>query len=322
MTPNLVSVIIPTYNRSQLLVEAVESCLNQTYSNIEIIIIDDGSLDNTEKQINYFLQNDWSNKNFIYIKQNNAGASAARNLGIKESKGEYIQFLDSDDLLFPGKIEQQLKALQDNDSIVCSCYGLIGKSLRSETKRLGESFHSVTDLINKLISNKVHIMSTPAPLWKASFIKSQQGWREDISFGDDLEYHIRLLSKATNACFVDKELFFVREHEEERLSEVLHDETKIYSSIKTRQSIYDVLSSNGLWSKEIQKNYLSGIRTTYANVLTLCENKVMKNFEELLLTVSKSPKYNVIWPFLVFSRKILGRKFILKTHQFVKKAMS
>ena len=110
-----VSIIIPTYNQSQYLEEAVESVLNQTYKNIEIIIVDDGSTDNTPEVIKSF-----DNK-IIYIQQKNKGASGARNTGIKKANGQYIAFLDSDDLWLKNKLEKQIKFIQNNPEI-----GLLG----------------------------------------------------------------------------------------------------------------------------------------------------------------------------------------------------
>ncbi len=89
----LISVIIPTYNRANFLGEAIESVLSQTYKNLEVIIIDDGSTDDTRQLIEKY-----TDKRIIYLYQEHGGTSAARNKGIQEAKGEYIAFLDSDDI--------------------------------------------------------------------------------------------------------------------------------------------------------------------------------------------------------------------------------
>ncbi len=101
-----VSAIIPTYNRAAYLHEAVESVLTQTYKNIEIIIIDDGS---TEEQEQFLYERA---KTYRLIKQERRGVSAARNSGIVEATGEYIAFLDSDDLWDKKKIEKQVERMQ------------------------------------------------------------------------------------------------------------------------------------------------------------------------------------------------------------------
>ncbi|ADI75105.1 glycosyl transferase family 2 (plasmid) [Methanohalobium evestigatum Z-7303] len=111
-----VSVIIPTYNRSQTVSKTIKSVLNQTYQDFEIIIVDDNSSDNTEFIIKSFSHFDSRVK---YIKHNkNKGAPEARNTGIKNSKGDYIALLDDDDEWFPQKLEKQVKLFaKESDDI-------------------------------------------------------------------------------------------------------------------------------------------------------------------------------------------------------------
>lgn len=105
-----VSVIIPTYNRETLIGRAIYSVLKQTYQDFEIIVVDDGSTDHTEDVIRQ-LQN--KEKSITYIKnKKNKGAAAARNTGIREAKGKYIAFQDSDDEWLPGKLEKQMKMFE------------------------------------------------------------------------------------------------------------------------------------------------------------------------------------------------------------------
>jgi glycosyltransferase involved in cell wall biosynthesis len=106
-----VSVIIPTFNRSAMLREAVESVCMQDYSSKEIIIVDDGSTDDTEDMISRF------QPGIIYIRVQNGGVSRARNIGIRRSSGELIAFLDSDDLWLPGKLKRQVEYFQKNPDI-------------------------------------------------------------------------------------------------------------------------------------------------------------------------------------------------------------
>jgi len=105
-----VSIIIPLYNAEQYIVEAIDSCLNQTYKNIEVIVIDDGSTDDSKKKINHYIQG----HKIKYVYQNNKERSAARNHGLNIASGEYINFLDSDDLLHCTKIEKQVDLLEKN----------------------------------------------------------------------------------------------------------------------------------------------------------------------------------------------------------------
>lgn len=104
----LISIIIPTYNRGQWISKTINSVLNQTYRKFEIIVIDDGSTDNTSNILNEFVK---SNSNIRYFKKINGGCSSARNLGLKYAKGELIAFLDSDDQYLPNALEVLQQAL-------------------------------------------------------------------------------------------------------------------------------------------------------------------------------------------------------------------
>jgi len=106
-----VSAIIPTYNSSEYIRTTIQSVINQTYKNIEVIIIDDGSTDNTTDIIHQYFPE------INIIHQENGGASKARNTGINIATGELIAFLDSDDLWLPNKIEKQVAVFKDNSNV-------------------------------------------------------------------------------------------------------------------------------------------------------------------------------------------------------------
>ena len=104
-----VSVVVPTYNRAHLVGRAIQSVLNQTYQDFEIIVVDDGSTDNTEELVKSF-----NDPRIRYIRHDqNRGGSAARNTGIKMARGEYIAFQDSDDEWLPEKLEKQMRVFEN-----------------------------------------------------------------------------------------------------------------------------------------------------------------------------------------------------------------
>ena len=115
----MVSVIIPTYNRAALLKETLESVFVQTYTDYEVIVIDDGSTDNTEKMVSALLP---VHTQLRYLKQANTGVSAARNHGIFEARGEWIAFLDSDDLWLPDKLKKQMAFLVKHPTAGAVCH--------------------------------------------------------------------------------------------------------------------------------------------------------------------------------------------------------
>lgn len=127
-----ISVIIPTYNRANLVGRSIQSVLSQTYRDFEVIIVDDASKDNTEDIIKNFYD-----KRIRYIRHTeNKGGSAARNTGIKLAKGEYIAFLDSDDEWMPEKLEKQMAVIQKTSSdvgVVYTGYYWVGNNIKTYT---------------------------------------------------------------------------------------------------------------------------------------------------------------------------------------------
>jgi len=110
-----ISVIIPTYNSREYICEAIESVLRQSYKNYEIIVIDDGSTDDTVRLL------DSKYRGLRIVSQKNAGLATARNTGLKLAKGDYIQFLDADDTILPGKFEETITYFEKGYDVI-SCW--------------------------------------------------------------------------------------------------------------------------------------------------------------------------------------------------------
>ena len=100
------SIIIPTYNRGHIISETIRSALNQNYTNFEVIVVDDGSKDQTEQVVKSF-----DDSKLLYYKKKNAERGAARNFGISKATGDYISFLDSDDILYPAFLSNAMELL-------------------------------------------------------------------------------------------------------------------------------------------------------------------------------------------------------------------
>jgi len=110
--PGRISVIIPTYNRGKVLERAIKSVLAQTYTNFELIVVDDGSTDNTSRILSKFAEK------IRYFSKLHGGVSSARNFGLEKSEGTWVAFLDSDDYWLPEKLERQMQYLQENPEIL------------------------------------------------------------------------------------------------------------------------------------------------------------------------------------------------------------
>jgi len=314
-TKPMVSVIIPTYNRLAYLKQAVNSCLEQTYVRVEIIVVDDGSTDDTESSVRALIDGPWQGK-VEYCKQDNAGASAARNRGLKLARGEYVQFLDSDDLLLPDKISKQLDEMRrvKEDAQGCNCYGFAGAidGDLSSLRRIGIQCSSPREYVHELVMGRIHGMQTSAPLWRRDFLQSQDGWREDISLGDDREYHVRILASCREMLFVAEPLFILREHAGERLSDAYANLPRLLSAVKTLKSIVAVALEADLWVPVVHHGVLKDAQTLYVNLLQCGDETAIRDIEtwiKQLCQVGVQPIGRTLG-ILFFMRKIVGHKAV------------
>ncbi len=184
---NKVSVIIPTFNRANTIIDSVKSVLTQTYQNIEVIIVDDGSIDNT---IN-LLKNMNCNKITILQNDQNMGACFSRNRGIKYATGDYIAFQDSDDIWLPNKVEECLQYLKSTNSdfvfhqVICE--NVKGKPITPQI-----DFNSIDDkLLYALTKGGVNTQTMFA---KASCFKDTL-FDEEMPRSQDWELMIRIVQK-------------------------------------------------------------------------------------------------------------------------------
>lgn len=138
----LVSVIMPTYNRAALIGDAIQSVLDQTYDHLELLLIDDGSTDNTENVIAQF-----NDSRLKYVRQENKGAAAARNHGLTLRTGVYVAFIDSDDIWFPEKLELEIDVMKSlpEVGVVCSDFSSMDEVGNSERSHLRSYFSVLND---------------------------------------------------------------------------------------------------------------------------------------------------------------------------------
>lgn len=194
--PNLVSVIIPCFNAEKWLSQAIESILNQTYPYIEIIVIDDGSTDHSLEIIKSYSQKvKWKTGK-------NQGANQARNLGFALSQGEYIQYLDADDYLFPDKIAKQIKILQTiSADFVYSdwCYEY---NLTEDSTQKGEVMvcGPKSDFLASLLANDR--WSNLAPILFTRSILNLVNWDESLPAAQDRDFLLSLMLKKAQPVYL------------------------------------------------------------------------------------------------------------------------
>lgn len=205
----LVSIIITTYNRSGLLIEAVNSCLAQSYPNIEVIVVDDGSKDDTAKRMESYQQD----PRVIYHYKENGERAAARNTGIQLARGQYLKFMDSDDLIDPGYVSMCVKYFEANAEaglLHTNCKLLHDDGTMAHTPKKGISgnvFETLWDF------NDISLSST---MLRRNTHERWGGFDEtrSLSGAEDWEYWVRLAKQGCQVGFVTAFITTIRIHQE------------------------------------------------------------------------------------------------------------
>ncbi len=197
----LVSVIIPTFNRSHLIKATLNSIINQTYTNWKCLIIDDGSTDDTEKVIFSFLKKDNRFNYFKRPKNLKKGPSSCRNFGIRESKGDFIQFFDDDDIMYEDMLASKIKFLENKtiDVVVSPMnFNDFYKNKIIKTNNVRSK-----NLIKDYVSGKIS-WYVSGPMWRRKFLK--ENFDKNIQTLDDWDFNLRNIYNCPQIYFIDKPL--------------------------------------------------------------------------------------------------------------------
>jgi glycosyltransferase involved in cell wall biosynthesis len=191
-----ISVIIPNYNREALLKETLQSLQKQTYPCWECLVIDDGSNDASENVVKSFEKHD---SRFRWIKRigSRKGASRCRNIGIDHSKGDFILFLDSDDLLQPYSLQQRIDVINESPDLDCWIFQT------NKFENVPENFVGFWNVLtNENPFNRFLRMDpvwhTTGPIWKSDFLKKHLYFDEKLIIWEDVDFHLQALKISTN----------------------------------------------------------------------------------------------------------------------------
>jgi glycosyltransferase involved in cell wall biosynthesis len=238
----LVSILIPAYNAERWLADTIQSALAQTWPHKEIIVVDDGSRDNTLSVARRFTSSDVS-----VVTQSNLGASAARNHALSLSQGDYIQWLDADDLLSPSKIAKQMEVaqqLRNERVLLSSAWGAflyrVSKAQFSPTP-LWHDLSPVEWLLLKMGQN-LH-MQTATWLVSRELTDAAGPWDTRLSLDDDGEYFARVVLASDGTRFVPDAKVFYRQPGSGRLSSIDRSDKKLESQFLSMRLHIDYLRS-------------------------------------------------------------------------------
>lgn len=239
----LVSIIIPAYNMEKYVKEAVNSALAQTYKNIEVIVVDDGSTDGTAKVLAPYARK----KRIRYIYQENKGLAGARNTGIRKAGGEYIALLDADDIFFPEKMERQADYLDSHPE--CDvCYCDVWHFYEEEPDRmmhLNYHYYSGDAVFEKLL--RKNFINPLSVVFRRSVFDRFGYFDEEVrQFAEDWDYWVKISWQGARFCFLPEVLAKYRI----RRGSLSYDRSSEIKRKKTALNIFRRLSNKmSFWQK-------------------------------------------------------------------------
>lgn len=274
-----ISVIVPIYNSAKNLKKCIESILGQTYKNFELILVNDGSTDDSKEIINYYASID---NRVIPIHQKNMGVSEARNVGLKIASGEYINFIDSDDYIDKNFFENAIKKIEGfelyisglqmeyyEDNIISSIekYGV------KDIKKL-----NIKELFENLniFYPQICICGPCCKLYKSSIIKDNNiKFNKSFNYGEDTLFNLDYFSKI-NDIYFDENIYYhyIREDKNSLFSKYHSDTYEVHEFIynKMRELMLKINCS---------KNGLLNFENIYANLMLGCVHQIYKNSKDL-----------------------------------------
>ncbi len=226
---NKVSVVIPCFNRMHTISKALDSVLNQTYQNLEIIVVDDGSTDSTHEVVSKY-------KTVLYIRQKNSGPAAARNSGMKVSSGNFIAFLDSDDEWLPEKILTQIAKFEADSQLGIVACNVIFRSPLGD--RLSNFGYCNTEFVRNLFLAGNAMVTSTVMLRRECFL-TWGGFNEQLVYAEDWDFFYRI-ARSYKAELMAEALTI---YENDPLNALTRDLQKRDRMIKDTLQVTDIIFS-------------------------------------------------------------------------------
>lgn len=284
----LVTAIIPSYNCERFVTQAIDSALRQTYSPLEVILVDDGSTDDTYKLLTPYLGS------IKYIKQKNQGLSSARNAGIQRARGEYIAFLDADDIWNENKIQKQISFIIENKIIdVVGCYGeFIDADGAHITNFARPVYSSKIRFKNELIS-KNNFSGGSEVVLRSECFKKLGLFDVTLSSAEDWDMWLRL-SKLYNFGIISEKLVKLRIRSDS-MSSAKNAKTMLNNELRVLEKYF---TSAPLRDRLLKKRHAIALRYLAAAIAVRDSSPSFGKFNFTLKAFINSP-------LLMFSRKFI-----------------
>lgn len=280
-----VSVIVPVYNSEPYLADCIESIIGQTYKELEIILIDDGSSDNSGTICDEYAAKD---NRICVLHQTNLGVSAARNSGLERAAGEWISFIDSDDTLEPDMYELLLRLAGEYNADIAHCgyKHIVGEEIRlvHDTK---EKIRQETDEALKcLIGSRLFVGSLWNKIYKRELIHDLR-FRTDLKINEDILYNFEAFRRAKTSVFVDCAKYNYIAHRNSSACFITPDEKKWRDSCEVNRKIYVELRGTPLESAAGER-YIRSLSGFYRFLRKHDEEKARETADEMWKILNNS----------------------------------
>ena len=307
----LISIIIPVYNVRKYLEECLDSVINQTYKNIEIICVNDGSTDNSLELLYEYSKKDSRIK---IIDKKNGGVSSARNLGIKNAIGEYIYFVDSDDWIELNLIEEFVNVIktEEVDIVRCNHYKNQNENNISFDKTISNKKvedKEINECIEKIVEGKIPAY-VPCLIAKKEIVLKTNLFDEKIVLMEDTLFYIDLFSKCKSIYFLDKPLYHYRTNLESCTQYKENYVRNINNIILVNRKMKELLVKNNI---NIENKSFIKICSNpeIQNIFSNCKYNDVKMHIKIPAILIQKKRYNILYIFyLIRGKMAILRKFI------------
>ena len=315
-----ISIIVPIYNSGLYLEKCLDSIINQSYKNIEIILVNDGSTDNSKEICEKYKEKD---KRIIFINQKNQGVSVARNEGLKKATGGYISFVYSDDYISENMLKKMIyKMLKyDSEIVICGNYNVNNKyQVYSMTPYFNEKILETKEAIEELLNEKIFFSTVWGKLYnKKFFIKYK--FNEKTRIGEDLEILYNIFKESKRTIYIPDRLYYWNNRNDsltkEPYNESWESEIKICSKIiEDNKNQYEIKKSaikryvriNVTCINNIIKNDLKSKEEN----LKILKNNIKGFKKEYLKNEKVSTKNKIKFLLAIYCQKIIKLYFFIK----------
>jgi len=291
---DLISIIVPVYNAGKFLDRCIDSILNQTYENIEVILVNDGSTDNSGKLCEMYAHKDHRVK---VIHQENSGPSIARNIGLEKANGTYIQFVDADDYIDEKMTETLVNEINKNADIVICAYKIVSKKIDGKLDFVYSNSYRYPQM-NKIefldefgqFFKDYYVNYIWNKLYKACTIKKNNiRFDTSIKWGEDLIFNLNYLNYCDKITIIDEPLYNYVNYNDFSITTSYNKDLYINQQFMYKQ-VRDFLKSNNAYTTkneiEVEKKYTACALGWFSNLFSdeanLKKTQIYKKIEEIV----------------------------------------